>query len=238
MNGVQSPVVQQLREDILTLQGFTPPAPGSRVGLGPVEAAFPNGCFPRAAVHEFLSDTPEESAATSGFLAGLLGCLLPERGMCLWIGRNREVFPPGLTAFGLTPDRILFIDLAREADLLWAIEEALKCEAISAVVGEVRELGMTESRRLQLAVERSRVTGLLHRRNPRARHALACASRWRISPLASLPEDGLPGVGFPRWQVDLLKVRNGLPGSWQLEWAEGHFQPLAAAPRGRWLQTG
>jgi protein ImuA len=36
-------------------------------------------------------------------------------------------------------------------------------------------------------------------------------------------EDGLPGVGFPRWQVELLKVRNGNPGCWQVEWVAGSF---------------
>lgn len=237
MNTGQSEVVKRLREDILSLQGFIPPAAGARAGLGPMEAAFPNGCFPRAAVHEFLSDTPEEASATSGFLAGMIGQLMPENGICLWLGLKRQVFPPALSAFGVSPDRVLFIDLTKDADLLWAVEEALKCAAVSVVVGELRELGMTESRRLQLAVERSRVTGLLHRHRPKSLHALACASRWRISPLPSEPEDGLPGVGFPRWQVDLLKVRNGEPGSWQLEWSEGHFEPLAA-PRPLWRQTG
>jgi protein ImuA len=40
--------------------------------------------------------------------------------------------------------------------------------------------------------------------------------------------DGLPGIGFPRWQVELLKVRNGKPGSWQLEWVSRKFQPVAS----------
>jgi protein ImuA len=35
--------------------------------------------------------------------------------------------------------------------------------------------------------------------------------------------DGLPGLGFPRWRVDLLRVRNGQGGSWILEWADGKF---------------
>jgi protein ImuA len=34
----------------------------------------------------------------------------------------------------------------------------------------------------------------------------------------------LPGVGFPKWNVELLKVRNGKPGSWQVEWAAGKFR--------------
>jgi len=34
----------------------------------------------------------------------------------------------------------------------------------------------------------------------------------------------LPGIGFPRWNVELLKVRNGKPGSWQMEWKSTGFR--------------
>jgi protein ImuA len=36
----------------------------------------------------------------------------------------------------------------------------------------------------------------------------------------------MPGVGFPRWNVELLKVRNGQPGNWQVEWMDGRFNPV------------
>ena len=41
---------------------------------------------------------------------------------------------------------------------MWAIEEALKCDGLAAVIGEMKELSFTNSRRLQLAVEKSHVT--------------------------------------------------------------------------------
>ena len=50
----------------------------------------------------------------------------------------------------------------------------------------------------------------------------ACVSRWQISSLASEATD-LPGVGFPKWNIELLKIRNGKPGAWQVEWAAGKF---------------
>ena len=36
----------------------------------------------------------------------------------------------------------------------------------------------------------------------------------------------MPGVGFPRWNVELLKVRNGKPCTWELEWSEGQFKTV------------
>ncbi len=47
----------------------------------------------------------------------------------------------------------------------------------------------------------------------------ACVSRWDIASAASLPADGLPGVGHARWKVELLKMRGGKTGKWEMEWA-------------------
>jgi len=94
------------------------------------------------------------------------------------------------------------------------------------VIGEIPELNFTFSRRFQLAVEQSRVTGFIIRNNPRKLDITACISRWQVSSLPSAPDNNMPGVGFPRWNVELLKVRNGKPGSWQLEYAGGNFRYL------------
>jgi protein ImuA len=219
-------IMAQLQREILPLQGFKPPATGraTSLGLGPVEAAFPNGVFPTGAMHEWISTGTEQAAATQGVVAGLIGALLQQGGACVWISATRKIFPPALAAFGVMPERIIFVDLRREKDVLWAMEESLQCEGLAAVVGECRDMDLTASRRLQLAVEQSRVTGFILRHQPRLRNPIACVARWRISPLPSVLEGDLPGVGFPRWEMELVKVRNGRPGKWQLEWAAGRFQ--------------
>ncbi|NIJ52823.1 ImuA family protein [Dyadobacter arcticus] len=225
---VKNDIVQKLQKEILSLQGFRAPSDGQRArfGLGAIDAAFPESTFPTGAVHEFFSTAREDAAATAGFMAGLLGKVMHQKGICLWISTNRTVFPPALKFFGVEPDRVIFIDIKKEKDLLWAIEEALKCDALAAVVGELKEITLTESRRLQLAVEHSRVTGFLHRYNPRNANTLACVSRWKITPIPSQLEPCMPGVGHPRWNVQLVKVRNGEPGEWQLEWSDGEFKHL------------
>jgi len=213
-------LIRQLQEELLPLQGFRPPAPGARVdmGLGPVAAAFPRGEFPTGAVHELLSHTAEDGAATGGFVAALLGPLMRNGGIGLWIGARRTVFPPALKRFGLDPEKLVFIDLPRQKDAIWAMEEALKCEGLAGVVGEIRDLDFTASRKLQLAVEKSRVTGFLLRHQSRNPGTVAAVARWKITALPSEPEGGMPGVGFPRWKIELLKVRNGRPGEWIAEW--------------------
>jgi len=217
----------QLRKDILLLQGFKPPAAGIvDVGLGPITAAFPNAVFPAGAIHEFISTGPENAAASGGFVAGLTGALMGSGGACVWITSSRKVFPSGLKTFGIEPDRVIFVDVKKEKEVLWVMEEALKCEGLAVVIGEIPEISFTASRRLQLAVEKSRVTGFLFRHNPRKLNTIACIARWKVSSLSSKPMTGMPGVGFPRWNVELEKVRNGQPGRWQMEWSAGRFQPV------------
>ncbi|GAA4299692.1 Error-prone repair protein ImuA [Compostibacter hankyongensis] len=234
-------IFQKLQKEILALQGLHKPGESLRVnaGLGAVEAAFPDGVFPTGAMHEFISQGPEEAAATEGFMAGLLGGLMQQGGFCLWVGS--PLFPPALTRFGIAPEKILFVTTTRPKEILWAVEEGLRCAGLTAVVGRLQELSFTAARRLQLAVEQSRVTGFIHRCRPRSENTIACVARWRIKPLPARTEDALPGVGHPRWTVQLLRARNGKPGAWQLEWAEGRFHvlpPAATAPEVRIRKIG
>ncbi|WP_158829133.1 ImuA family protein [Mucilaginibacter lacusdianchii] len=218
-------IIKRLQQDILQWQGIHRPADDSLIqtGLGDLEQAFPGAVFPTGAIHEFLNMKPEHAAACGGFLAGLLSKLMQEGSPGLWISRSRQLFPPALARFGLRPEQIVFLDVRTEKEALWAMEEALKCEGAAAVVAEVSELDFAQSRRLQLAVERSRVTGFVLRHDPTALSATACAARWRITPLLSQPEPGMPGFGYPSWRVELLKVRNGNPGIWELEWRRRQF---------------
>ncbi len=226
--GEKKDILNRLQKEILLLQGyFSPLVSNTKVqGLAAIEANFPNAIFPVGAIHEFLCTAPEHAAATGGFLAGLLQTLMQHEGICLWIGVCRTLFPPALKAFGIDPERIIFIDPIYEKEVIWAAEEALKCKNVTAVIAELREINFAQSRRLQLCVEKSRVTGFILRKDPRKISTTACVARWKVSPLASEPEQGMPGVGLPRWTVDLLKVRNGNPGSWQIEWSCGQFNIL------------
>ena len=210
MPSTKADIIARLQRDILPLQGYRSSlrSMAMDVGLGPIKNAFPNAAFPLGAIHEFCAAGAEETAASGGFIAGILSALMRDGGAALWIGASPTVFPPALASFGIAPERIIFIDAKNHKDALWAMEEALKCNTLAAVVGELPEMNFTASRRLQLAVEQSRVTGFVLRRDP----------------LPGEIMDDIPGVGFPRWQVELLKVRNGKPGSWTLTWRNGSFR--------------
>ena len=220
-------ILSALQTDILRLQGYkTSSSPTIDLNLGPIKAAFPNGAFPVGAVHEFLPAGAEDAAAASGFMTGLLSTIMGSNGTSLWISSSRTLFPPALKSFGIQPDRFIFVDLQKEKEVRWAFEEALKCPSLSTVVGELPAMDFTFSRRMQLAVEQSKVTGFVLRPFGSQLTPSACVSRWRIASLPGETNDGLPGVGFPQWSVELLRVKNGKPGSWEVRWENGRFCPV------------
>jgi protein ImuA len=215
-------VIDELQKKISHLQGNQQrySEPIFPIGLGEMESAFPEKAFPKGVIHEMISTSSEGATCTSGFISVVLGKIMQQSGYCLWISTipRRSIYPPALKAFGIDPEKILFVDTPKTKDTLWAIEEALKCDSLVAVVGELTELNFNDSRRLQLAVEQSHVTGFIHRFQPKIQNAVACATRWKINSMASTESD-LPGLGFSRWDVQLLKVRNGQPGNWQVQWS-------------------
>lgn len=221
-------LLQKLQQDIFLWQGFKPQAAGKAecIGLGEIETSFPGGVFPRKAIHEFITIQPEQSASSEGFIAGLLSILMENGAACVWVSTSRNLFPASLSLFNVEAERVIFMDVQREKDVLWITEEALKCHGLAAVVAELNNVSLVESRRLQLAVETSGVTGFILRRDGNQKASTVATARWKISPLPSGSEDGMPGIGFPRWHVELLKVRNGKPGSFVLEWAGEKFEEV------------
>jgi len=161
-------------------------------------------------------------------------------GPCVWVSTSRKLFPISLSAFNVEPDRIIFMDARSEKEVLWITEEALRCEGLVAVISELPSLSLVESRRLQLAVEQSGVTGFIFRKAPSKMASNVASVRWQVSPLPSGNEEGMPGLGFPRWQVELLKVRSGSTGRWMLEWAGDRFQEVVPEKKTvlQWPENG
>ncbi|HEY8433694.1 MAG TPA: recA-like protein, partial [Sphingomicrobium sp.] len=88
-----------------------------------------------------------------------------------------RIHPPGL------PSRNLIHVEARDAkDALWAMEEGLRCSALSCVIGEIwgdpRALDFTATRRLAVASERSGVAAFLIRLGGHA-NLSGARMRWR-----------------------------------------------------------
>ncbi|ARS40330.1 Error-prone repair protein ImuA [Sphingobacteriaceae bacterium GW460-11-11-14-LB5] len=221
-------LIKDLREQILSMQGFKS-ASGNQQNISGFELfapAFPGHIFPLQGIHEFVCESLEQTAASNGFISGILSPLMQDGSPCIWISASRKFFPPAVKRFSLNAASIIFIDLQNEKELLWVTEEALKCEGLAAVVSEIPDLNFATSRRFQLVIEKSKVTALFLRENPRTLSNTTCLARWKISPLPSILPQGMPGVGQPSWRAELLKVRNGQGGTFEICWSGSTFKNL------------
>lgn len=225
MSQPKSDIIKRLQNEILPLQGYRSALGKSTINidLDVINTAFPNAVFPLGAIHEFMVNGAGTKAATAGFISCIISSLMKEAGVVIWISADCTIFPPALTLFNIDPHRVIFVVLRNHKQVAWAVEEALQLNGLAAVIGEVQDLDFTTSRRLQLAVEKSHVTGFILNYNKKNNNTNASLCRWQIRSAPGITIDELPGIGYPCWQVELLKVRNGRPGSWQIGWMNGRF---------------
>jgi protein ImuA len=202
-------------------QTAPPPCP---LGLPVLDAALEGG-LPGGCLQEVIP--ADEGAAAAGFAAFLLGRLAKEaegggRGV-LWASLGEgDLYPPALAAYGLDPGAVILLSAPSPAELLWAMEEALRSPALAGVVGEVDRLDLTTGRRLQLAAAAGGGVGFLLLRADRPAAAVSAAAlRWRV------------GAGPDRtWHVELLRRRSGRLGAWILEREDETDRLLVAAELG------
>jgi len=126
-----------------------------------------------------------------------------------------RIYPPGLGCADL-----IHVEARDARAALWAMEEGLRCNALSAVIGELwgdpASLDFTATRRLAVAAERSGVACWLVRLSGTA-NLSGARIRWRIGSLPSLvnPFDAR-APGPPAWNAELFRSRTSPPGRWSI----------------------
>ncbi|WP_416898745.1 MAG: ImuA family protein [Minwuia sp.] len=182
-------------------------------GVEAVDRALPWGGLPVHGLHEIAGW--KETDLALAFAARLLAREGETRPF-LWcqsaMGADERgrLYGPGLAARGLDPSRFLFVTARREKEALWAMEEALTSGAVAGVAGEIEALGMTETRRLQLAAMKGGAMALVLRGPVGDRAPAAALTRWRAEPAETaqrgfpfLSRSGACGAACPaNWMVE------------------------------------
>jgi len=235
---------EQLRQRLLTLQkipgmvGRPSPLP---LGIPAIDKVLGGGLM-RGALHEIAAAGEIHLPAAAGFALGLAVSAPSPR--LFWITEDMGLAESGvphgagIDAFGFAPERLVMVSAAHRRDLLWAMEEALRCRAVGAVIGEMRAggIGTVAVRRLSLAAAESGTLALLLRAAP-PRDASTAATRWIIGTASSVPgREQSEREIRPRFTAHLVRNRHGPAGSWTLEWSDNderfifatHAQPVAA----------
>jgi protein ImuA len=179
------------------------------------------------------------------------------------LAESGALYGPGLLDCGLAPERLVTVAAANRRDLLWAMEEALRCRSVRVAVGEMRAgaLDGVAVRRLSLAAAESGALALLLRAAP-PEDASTAATRWIVGAAPHPPlipaQAGIQngsstrsvstGSPLPRgrteesiavrsaFAVRLVRNRRGPLGSWIFNWSDddgAHAQPLAATAADR-----
>ena len=108
-------------------------------------------------------------------------------------------------------ERLHVIRPASETDLLWSIEESLRSAPVGLVIAEPEKpLSLTAGRRLQLAAEAGRTTGLMLIREGQGSNA--AETRWHCVPQAAGGRDST----LHRWCLN--KNKRGTTGIWTVHW--------------------
>lgn len=238
------PALSRLRQ---TLAGFDPTLaphlaePGRTVplSLSAIDRVLGGG-LAIGALHELAPERPVHLGAACGFATALAALAGRECGKTLWIATEfagmeaGELYAPGLEAFGLAAQRLLLLRVLRPTDALWAMEEALRCRGLAAVVAELTGEGaaadLTATRRLALAAREAAGFGLLLRHTATAMPA-AAATRWRIAAAPSAP-DAFGGLGCAAFILSLVRNRRGPCGRWLVNWDRHAYAFHAAVSLG------
>ena len=169
---------------------------------------------------EIFPQTAQDPAAVGYMLSRLPKTDAP----ILWVQdrlSRRESGKPYLAGIG-TRHPIIMVDLSRATDVLWAMEDGLRCRALAAVIGEVwgdpPVLDFTATKRLAMRSEAASVPCWLIRRAATT-NLSAARDRWRAASRASAPNPhDAQAPGLPRWSLELFRSRRLKPGSWVAEY--------------------
>jgi hypothetical protein len=211
--------LSELAERIEAIEGA-----GRRGGcIGVVDTGWPgqHAHLSRGAVHEWfgLMDGVRHARWTPPLLlmAHLARCALDtnQTRHIIWIGR--EIHPHAGVLVGEQGHdgsalcllrRSLFVDADDIASRVWAIDLALRCPAVAAVIADGSGLTMAHTRRLHLAAQGSGGGGVaLLARPPSELADLSCAAtRWTATPYRAATERER-GEPQPRWAVACVRCK-------------------------------
>jgi hypothetical protein len=182
-------------------------------GYAALDRCLPGGGWPRQGLIEILADRcgiGELSLLMPALAA--LGHDEHERGWVAWISPPHQPYAPALAARGIDLRRLLIV---RAQPAEWAMEQALRSGACSAVIGWAGFRDRHGLRCLQLASEQSRCMAVLFR-------SLADGNAPSPAVLRIALAAGPGGL-----EVRILKSRGGRPATVRLGWLDAVAQAAA-----------
>lgn len=128
---------------------------------GPLEALLPSGKKERGMLMEWL--TENEGSGTLSLALLLAAEKLEAARVLVVVDAVQEFYPPVVASLGISLSQLIVLRPRSHPDLLWGLEQSLRCPGVSAVVCRLGKVDPRAYRRLQLAVESGGGLGMLVR---------------------------------------------------------------------------
>jgi protein ImuA len=169
-------------------------------GCPALDQLLPEGGFRRGSLVEWLGAGP--GSGVSQFPVATLRHLQEQGGSVVVVDRSHRFYPPAAVAAGIDLAQVLVVRPETEADELWAIDQALRCSEVAAVLAWPERIDSFAFRRLQLAAEEHGTLGLLVRPRGVLREPTWADVRFLVSPRRGSSTES---SGW-RWNVQLLRA--------------------------------
>lgn len=220
--------IRQLRQLMRLKEGERPSISSGCLLL---DRLLPQQGFQRGSLVEWIGSGAGSGDSLLAMLAAQSACR--DGGALVLVDRMESFYPPAAKACQLDLHTVTVVHPASENDECWALEQALRCPDVAAVLGWPKRLTSNAFRRLQLAAEQGGGLGLLVRPASTRRESSWASVRMAVSPRVVPQSAGRQG-----WQlgVELLRC-SGVFGTKQIEFEiddqtgevrDAYPRPLAA----------
>ena len=153
-----------------------------------VDRMLPSSGYTRGTLVDWIAPT----GCAADFLSlSVASAACKDGGALVVIDPERQFFPNAAAAMGINMDNLIVLRSAEKPsghicaigqDLLWAIDQSLRCPAVAAVWGPLPKIDDRWQRRFQLSAEASGAMGLFVRPLALARQPSWSEVQWLVSP--------------------------------------------------------
>ncbi len=187
MNTDRQHTLAELRRKIRTHEHHFPQdVEAISTGNPVLDRLFPGEGLRRGSLVEWVGLGEASGAGTLSLLVARQ--LFEKHRSAIVVDSAREIYPLAFLSSGSDPASLILVRPQSTGESLWAIEQALCCEAVSIVWGVVPQLSPVAYRRLKLAAERSGSVGFFIRSAPALRQSSWADVRLAVEPRPSVGE--------------------------------------------------
>lgn len=187
---VTQKLLDQLRNQIRGVETAGRMDDGVRVssGCAAIDRLLPGSGYQRGTLIQWLT-SGGQGADYLSLLVARQAC--QDGGALVVLDPLNQFYPPAAAAIGVNLDNLIILrtenlagsEQELQVDLLWSIDQALRCPAVAAVWGPLDRIDERWFRRFQLSAETSGCLGLFVQPIPAARQPSWAEVQWMVSPV-------------------------------------------------------